>query len=106
MANMFNSATSFNADLSKWDVSSVTDMDAMFYCASLFDGDLSKWDVSRLQSAKLMFKWASSFKQALCGAWLKSKADKDGMFTGSPGRICRKRSAWSPETNEELRDSV
>jgi hypothetical protein len=37
---------------------------------------------------KEMFSGASSFAQTLCGAWLTSTANKDGMFDGSPGRIC------------------
>ena len=43
---MFNGATSFNGDLSAWDVSAVTNMISMFYNANAFNGDLSAWDVS------------------------------------------------------------
>ena len=77
-------------DLSKWDVSKVTDMHSMFGSASSFNGDLSRWDVSRVTNMNKMFKGASSFARALCGAWFTSKADKGGMFESSPGRICRK----------------
>merc|ERR1711970_576152 len=52
---MFFQASSFNGDLSKWDVSKVTDMSGMFYQASSFNGDLSKWDVSRVGSKLGMF---------------------------------------------------
>ena len=38
---MFNGATSFNGDLSSWNVSSVTDMTYMFFNAISFNGDLS-----------------------------------------------------------------
>eukprot|EP00961_Rhodomonas_salina_P194316 2623813-Rhodomonas_salina.1 len=41
--------SSFNGDISKWDVSSVTDMSYLFYDSS-FNGDLSKWDVSSVRS--------------------------------------------------------
>ena len=37
-----------NGDLSKWDVSIVTDTDRMFSYAKLFNGDLSKWDASSM----------------------------------------------------------
>ena len=39
----------FNGDLSKWDVSSVTNMKDMFSYAEIFNSDLSKWDVSSVK---------------------------------------------------------
>ena len=63
MGEIFKMANSFNADLSKWDVSSVTEMCFMFYDAS-------------------------SFAQTLCGAWKTAKANKDQMFEGSRGKLC------------------
>ena len=63
---MFMEAAAFNIDISKWDVSSVVAMDYMFW---------------HLQAT-------SSFKQKLCGSsWVRSKASKDAMFTGSFGSI-------------------
>ena len=35
-----------------------------------------------------MFFGASSFAQVLCGTWITSIADKDGIFDGSFGYIC------------------
>jgi surface protein len=34
----------FNGDISRWDVSAVTNMDNMF-CESQFNGDISSWVV-------------------------------------------------------------
>ena len=45
---MFGMLTSFNGDLSNWDVSNVTDMHSMFCEAESFNGDLSNWDVSNV----------------------------------------------------------
>ena len=49
MHSMFSGATSFNADLSKWDVSRVEKMNRMFYNVPTFNSDLSKWDVSSVR---------------------------------------------------------
>ena len=61
MASMFMGATVFNADISTWDVSSVTNMSGMFVDATSFDGDISKWDVSGVTSMSGMFGQAESF---------------------------------------------
>ena len=86
--------TSFNGDLAKWDVSRVTDMGRMFMQAKLFNRDISKWDVSSAIAMDDMFFNAASFNQKLCGsAWVRSKASKKGMFSDSPGsiswRVCK-----------------
>jgi len=41
MYSMFNNSK-FNGDISKWDVSKVTNMDSMF-SGSKFNGDISQW---------------------------------------------------------------
>ena len=90
MYGMFWGATSFNSDISEWDVSSVSNMYGMFMDAAAFNIDISKWDVSSVVTMDYMFwHWqTTSFKQKLCGdAWVRSKASKKAMFTGSFGSI-------------------
>ena len=85
---MFSYAESFNQDLSNWDVSRVTNMNAMFSYAKSFNQALSSWDVSRVTDMQYMFDEASSFQQTLCGAaWVNSNASKIEMFDASPGSI-------------------
>jgi len=65
---MFQS-TSFNQDVSDWDVSNVTNMRFMF-ATSPFDQDLSNWDISGMLvpgaggSANKMFYASCSFSTA------------------------------------------
>ena len=89
MQEMFQEAKSFTGgDLSKWDVARVTNMREMFYKASSFNGDLSKWDVSRVTTMHKMFKHAGRFARTLCGAWKRSKANKEDIFGHSSGKFC------------------
>ena len=92
MANLFAGArvpdlSSFNEDISGWDVSNVISMISMFNSATSFNGDISKWDVSKVITMEKMFSGASSFAQTLYGAWYTSAANRDGMFDGSSGKI-------------------
>merc|ERR1712238_457645 len=50
-----------NADISSWDVSSVTDMGGMFYGATKFNGDVSDWDVSSVTRFTDMFEGATEY---------------------------------------------
>ena len=82
--------TPFNGDISKWDVSHVTDMSHMFFQAEVFNGDISKWHVSSANSMDKMFFNAASFKHELCGStWVRSIASKNDMFAGSSGSISK-----------------
>merc|ERR1712222_258740 len=63
--SMFSYASAFNQDLSKWDVSAVTNMGSMFSGTSSFNQDFSKWDVSGVTHMGSMFQGASAFNQDL-----------------------------------------
>merc|ERR1712110_567714 len=67
--------------------------------ASSFNGDLSKWDVSSVTTMLGMFYRASSFAQTLCGAWRTSTAVKIHMFIFSRGRLCLSTSTRSTTTS-------
>jgi len=59
------SPDSFNADLSYWDVSSVTDMEGAFYKAKSFNSAIGAWDVRKVKSMERMFENAESFNTPL-----------------------------------------
>ena len=63
-------------------------MSSMFWEATSFNGDISKWDVSGVANMDFMFLDAASFNQKLCGAaWVNSKAAKALTFAGTSGSI-------------------
>ena len=54
MSSMFRDAYNFNANISNWNVSNVTNMSSMFNNASSFDQDLS-WNLSNVTNMSNMF---------------------------------------------------
>jgi surface protein len=69
MKEMFYLAEAFNGDLSSWDVSNVTIMEAMFQEAWAFNGDLSSWDVSNVTTMEGMFYEADAFNKNNIKNW-------------------------------------
>ncbi|MAZ93997.1 MAG: hypothetical protein CMF58_06205, partial [Lentimicrobiaceae bacterium] len=64
MSDLFKNNTTFNQDISTWDVSNVTDMGYMFFNATAFNQDISSWDVSSVTDMSGMFA-STSFNQDL-----------------------------------------
>ena len=65
MAMMFGQASAFNKPLNTWNVSNVTAMDAMFYYASAFNQPLNSWNTASLTSMTSMFASATAFNQTV-----------------------------------------
>ena len=55
--------TNFNGDISGWDVSNVTNMNAMFAWCEAFNQDISGWDVSKVTDMSRMFFRCKYFNQ-------------------------------------------
>ena len=73
--------SSFNGDLSGWDVSRVTKMNSMFYGASAFNGDISEWNVSGVTDMKDMFRKANSFNGDISSWNVSSVTSMHSMFS-------------------------
>jgi surface protein len=61
MSSLFNSKTTFNQDIGRWDTSNVTDMNLMFRKAWRFNQNISNWDVSSVENMQDMFSNADDF---------------------------------------------
>ena len=94
MTGMFQSASAFNGDISRWDVSSVYTMQYMFKDARQFDKDISGWKTTKLAFMEKMFYNASNFKYNISSWDLSnvhnisiiediSSVDKDNVFRNS-----------------------
>ena len=62
MSSLFENSY-FNGNISKWNVSNVTQMSAMFQQASNFNQPLNNWNVSNVTYMGYMFYNAKSFKE-------------------------------------------
>ena len=62
MSHMFEKSK-FNGNISNWNVSNVEDMEGMF-AESKFNGDISKWDVSNVRNMSDMFYSPTIFNRS------------------------------------------
>jgi surface protein len=75
---------SFQADLSQWNVSSVTSMNRAFFGCSALNFDVTTWDTSRVTDMKQMFQGASAFTGQGLDKWNVSKVTNlKRMFNGA-----------------------
>ena len=68
MSSLFYNKGSFNADISRWDTSSVTTMHQMFRGARAFNKDIGSWDTSSVTTMAYMFYDTDAFNQDI-GTW-------------------------------------
>ena len=80
MSHMFCECKSFNQDLSSWNVSSVTDMRGMFARCLSFNKGLSNWDVSNVTDMENMFYECENFNQDISKWNVKNVTNMGYMF--------------------------
>ena len=80
-----NNRLNFNADISRWDTSTVTTMIGTFDTLAGFNADVSGWDTSSVISMKTMFKDAVHFNGNLSGWDTSAVKNMEEMFYKARG---------------------
>jgi surface protein len=81
----FANASSFNQDLSSWDVSNVMDMSGMFLDATSYNQPMAEWNISTVTDFTSMLQGASLYNQSLC-VWMDLmyvNAEVTDLFSGT-----------------------
>ena len=105
---MFSLTHSFNQNLTAWNTQSAKFMNTMFYYATAFNGDISSFDTSRVITMSAMFNGAKSFNMDI-SSWQTGSVDSMGsMFKnegGSDGSIFNQDlSAWDTSSVNNMGD--
>ena len=80
MNGLFSNRSDFNDNISQWNVRNVTDMETMFLHASAFNQPLGQWNVDNVTLMGGMFAYASAFNQPLEQWNVGNVTDMEGMF--------------------------
>ena len=80
LTSMFSRCTTFNSNLSNWNVTNITNMNYMFLDCRLFNCDLSKWDVKNVTSMVGMFEGCNSLNSDLSNWNVSNVNDMRCMF--------------------------
>ena len=80
MRDMFCMCYEFNQDISGWGVSNVTNMNDMFDGCVIFNKDISNWDVSKVQTMYGMFYGCGDFNQDISKWDISNLKYTVGMF--------------------------
>ena len=83
MSKLFQNQWYFNDDISNWDVGNVTNMENMFSGASAFNQPLEQWNVGNVTNMRAMFFDASNFNQPLEQWNVGNVTNMRSMFAGA-----------------------
>lgn len=84
--NLGSTYNDLNPDISKWDVSSIVNMNWMFRECKKFNCDISGWVVSKVKYMNRMFLECKKFNQDLSGWDVSNVNNFEGMFDYCPIR--------------------
>jgi len=83
LSSMFENSSSFNDDISGWDVSNIRNFSRMFFNSGAFNQDISNWNVKNAENMAGMFYGVNSFNQDI-GNWdVSNVSNMSEMFNSS-----------------------
>ena len=91
----------FNGDISRWNVSNVTNMTCMFYSCEKFNSDISKWDISKVKLTQLMFYECKEFNCDIRNWDVSNIKNMTGMFLGCEKFNCNV-SQWNIQSAKDI----
>ena len=101
--NMFTEQQASNQDISGWNMSSATYTGGMFAGASSFNQDISGWDMSNVGGMQHMFRDAISFNQDLSNWNVSGATSMTSIFDNTPAMSeenkCAIHTTWSLNSN-------
>ena len=101
-SNTFKDATSFNQDVTIWNVSAATDMRSMFRNAEKFEvASLSTWKTAEVKNMGDMFRDATKFRGDL-SLWNVSLVTDMGSMFSSTDFFNSNISAWNTKKNRDF----
>lgn len=100
-AGMFSNASKFNKPIGGWNVSNAKFMNAMFSSASKFNKPIGKWDVSNVINFDFMFWKASEFNQDISNWNISDISTKHNVFRYSDYSIENKNKPLPLQDKEE-----
>lgn len=68
-SKLFMYQKTFNQPIGNWNVSNGTSFRSMFYCAKSFNQPICNWDISNCIDFRYMFDCSDNFKQPILAAW-------------------------------------
>lgn len=86
--------SSFNGDISAWDMSAATATNQMFMNAAAFNGDISGWKTGAVTDMSQMFMGAAAFNRAI-GGWDTGRVTNMGFMFSGASSFVQNISAWN-----------
>ncbi len=102
MERMFQGASVFNGDISRWNTASVMNMRSMFNGATSFNQNIGNWNTASVMTMRFMFAGSSSFNQEI-GGWNTAQVSNMRSMFNRTTSFNQDISRWNVEAVTDMR---